>query len=937
VLHEPCGQEHPYEQLAIERFPRAPLPGQEVSIGLATSPSGAAESVWATWSVDAAVGTGRASGTRLEDDGQLSYWRVGLPGFLAGQSVEYRVHASGDCGTVSTDPFTFFVPEWREVGEVLCYRPTGDGLVLECVARDPALRSSLRLSFPRADQLRVQLAYGVPAEASPGRAGVGERKPPPGAACTLVEDSPAGITVATERLRLAIDRRHGRLDLSRAGGGVLLRQAEPATWLLGQDGRPSQLRLVFESPPSEAFYGFGERFNALNQRGNVLDVRVYDPYKDLRTRTYLPVPFFLSSQGYGLYVDSSRDVVFDLASTQPDRLSFSAELAGEGMLDFHVMEAADPSQIIAAYTDLTGKPHLPPIWAFGPWMSSNEWNSQARVMEQVAKTFEHGIPTTVLVIEAWSDESTFYIWNDAQYSPKPPEARFSYGDFTFPPDGRWPDPKTMVDELHRRGLRVLLWQIPVNKHLGSPHAQHDADEAHMVKKGYCVQEADGQPYRIRSPLWFSGGLVLDFTNPEAVQWWLNKRACLLDDIGVDGFKTDGGEHLWGQALRFADGRRGDEVCNIYPNLYVGAYHRFASEKRKGDTVTFSRAGFAGAQAYPCHWAGDEDSTWQAFRASILAGLNAGISGIPFWGWDLAGFGGEIPSAELYLRAVAMAAFCPIMQYHSEYNEHREPCRDRTPWNIQERTGDADVIPVFRKYANVRMNLLPYIYSEAWKSSQSGVPLMRALPVEFPADLACRDYPYQYFFGDHLLVAPVVEENRTNWPVYLPEGTWHSLWTGETQKGPKVLDYPAPKELIPVFVRAGAVLPLNLGERYALGDGVGNAVGCYRNLCFMLYPEEQTSYEWFDGVSSKTCTLRCEKGPRGAQARIEIEPIGHAHCLMMRAAFPADVRVDGQPLKRAHDFAMFRDSIQGGWYRDAERGLALVRLRPHRSPVAVEVA
>ena len=937
VLHEPCGQEHPYEQLAIERFPRAPLPGQEVSIGLATSPSGAAESVWVTWSVDAAVGTGRASGTRLEDDGQLSYWRVGLPAFLAGQSVEYRVHASGNCGTVSTDPFTFFVPEWREVGEVLCYRPTGDGLILECVAGDPALRSTLKLSFPRADQLRVQLAYGVPAEASPGRAGVGERKPPPGAACTLVEDSPAGITVATERLRLAIDRRHGRLDLSRAGGGLLLRQAEPATWLLGQDGRPSQLRLVFESPPSEAFYGFGERFNALNQRGNVLDVRVYDPYKDLRTRTYLPVPFFLSSQGYGLYVDSSRDVVFDLASTQPDRLSFSAELDGEGMLDFHVMEASDPKQIIAAYTDLTGKPHLPPIWAFGPWMSSNEWNSQARVLEEVAETIGHDIPATVLVIEAWSDEATFYVWNDACYSPGHPSEPFGYRDFTFPPEGRWPDPKGLVDELHRLGIRLLLWQIPVLKGMELPHPQCQADEEFALAQGYVVQEASGQPYRVRPP-WFKGGLVLDITNPAAVEWWLRKRAYLLDELGVDGFKTDGGEHLWGKGLRFADGRRGDEVWNLYPNLYTGAYHEFATTKRNRDATIFSRAGFTGAQKHPCHWAGDADSSWEAFRSSIVAGLNAGMSGISYWGWDLGGFSGEIPTADLYLRAAAMAAFSPIMQYHSEYNEAREPRRDRTPWNIQRRTGDLQVIDTFRKYARLRMNLLPYIYSEAWKSSRSGIPMMRAMALEFPEDDVCsRDFLYQYLFGEYLLVAPIVVAERRSWQVYLPQGDWHDLWTGDSYIGPLIVDHPAPRDVIPVFVRAGACLPLNLGPRHELGEGVGNATDRYHYLTFLVYPRGQTSYEWYDGLSATICPLRCGAAPQPGRVRLELGPIEYDHTVAVRSGPPSAVRIDGQAVERCDDAVRWLGAPGQAWRFDPERRLCLVRLGPRAGPTVLELS
>src|SRR6185369_138916 len=152
-----------------------------------------------------------------------------------------------------------------------------------------------------------------------------------------------------------------------------------------------------------------------------------------------------------------------------------------------------------------------------------------------------------------------------------------------------------------------------------------------------------------------------------------------------------------------------------------------------------------AQRSPAHWAGDENSTWEAFRHSILAGLSAGISGIPFWGWDIGGFSGEIPSAELYMQATAMAAFCPIMQYHAEFNEHRMPRRDRTPWNMQERTGNPNVIQTYRFYANVRMSLMPYLIAEAQHSAETGEPMMRALPLAYPDDSACREYPYQYLF------------------------------------------------------------------------------------------------------------------------------------------------------------------------------------------------
>ena len=171
-----------------------------------------------------------------------------------------------------------------------------------------------------------------------------------------------------------------------------------------------------------------------------------------------------------------------------------------------------------------------------------------------------------------------------------------------------------------------------------------------------------------------------------------------------------------------------------------------------------------------------------------------------------------------------------------------------------------MIPSFRRYANLRMNLLPYICSEAWKSSRTGVPLMRPLTFELPDDPVGRDHPYQYLFGEYLLVAPVVEEGRSTWPVYLPQGEWFDLWTGEAHKGPKLHECQTPKDIIPVFVRAGAFLALNHGDRYELGDAVGNAIDHYHNLCFEVYPNGLTRYDWFDGVTSEICNLTCDERP-----------------------------------------------------------------------------
>lgn len=553
-----------------------------------------------------------------------------------------------------------------------------------------------------------------------------------------------------------------------------------------------RVRLTFNAAPDERFFGLGERFNMLNQRGNIMDVRCYEQYKNHGQRTYMPIPFLLSSGGYGLYVESSRWMQFDLAASAGDTWALEADLGADQVLRLRWFNGDDPVQIIAQFTQLNGPAVLPPEWSFGLWMSGNEWNSQARVEKEVRSSLEHGIQPSVLVIEAWSDETTFYIWNDAQYTPRAGNDAPRYEDFTFPKDGKWQDPKAMVDWLHEQGIRVLLWQIPVLKKIEQPHPQHEADHAYFEQSGFGVREADSSLHKVR-PFWFRGGYIWDVTNPTERDWWLNKRAYLLDQIGIDGFKTDGGEHLWGADTRFADGRTGAELWNEYPRHYTQAYYDFANQKR--EAITFSRAGFAGSQQSPLHWAGDENSTWDAFKHSVLAGLSASISGIPFWGWDFGGFSGDIPSAELYLRAAAMAVFCPIFQYHAEYNQHREPNRDRTPWNIQERTGDTRVLPLFRDLMAVRQRLIPYIWQEAQHSATTGEPMMRALQLWYP-----EASQYQYFFGRDLLVCPIVDADVTRCTVYLPPGQWRDVWTGAIQTGSGTVEIDAPLGRIPVFAR-----------------------------------------------------------------------------------------------------------------------------------------
>jgi alpha-glucosidase (family GH31 glycosyl hydrolase) len=581
--------------------------------------------------------------------------------------------------------------------------------------------------------------------------------------------------------------------------------------LLAAGGRAFRLRFALRIEEGERVVGFGERFDALDQRGRLVDVAVFDQYKGQGARTYLPMPFAIAVGGdFGFHVDTGRRVRFDVGSSEPSRILVEVDLE-PGEVEPRVilrLFSGAPAEVLDAFLTATGRATPPPEWIYRLWMSGNEWNSQARVLDEVAQSAREDIPVGAIVIEAWSDEETFVAFNGAEYEPHADGSPHRLADFEFPADGPWPDPKGMVDELHADGIKVLLWQIPLVQANGG---QAHLDRETMLERGYCVQRSDGKPYRNRG-WWFPGALLPDFTKAEARRWWTEKRRYLIEDVGIDGFKTDGGEHAWGTDLRYADGTHGGETNNRYPVQYAAAYHDLLRSAGR-DPVTFSRAGFTGSSAVPCHWAGDEDSTWEAFRASLTAGLTAGASGIFFWGWDLAGFSGDVPDPELYLRATAAACFCPIMQYHSEFNHHRLPNRDRTPWNVAERTGDERVLPGFRRFAHLRERLVPYLAEQAERSLETGKPLMRALFFDVTDDARIWDFPHQWLLGDDLLVAPVTSDGATSVCVYVPDGEWVDAWTGETLHGRAVVERAAPLDEIPLLVaadRAETLLPVFAG-------------------------------------------------------------------------------------------------------------------------------
>ena len=577
--------------------------------------------------------------------------------------------------------------------------------------------------------------------------------------------------------------------------------------VLDDGQRIHRVRFALPLDPHERVVGFGERYDRLDQRGTMLDSQVFEQYKSQGHygRTYLPMPFahVIGGDGWGFHVRTSRRVWFDL--TAEDRLVIEAQTdasSGSRPLLAVAVYSGRPRDVLGAFLAEVGQPRELPEWVFRLWASGNEWNTQAEVEHQMALHREHDIPVGNVVIEAWSDESSFSIFRDATYRVRDDGGPMKLADFSFPAQGAWPDPKGMVDRLHHDGIRVHLWQIPLLKMRPHPTGQAHADAQAAIREGVLIREKapDGRlrPYRNRG-WWFPLSLMPDLTDARAAVWWTAKRRYLVEEVGVDGFKTDGGEHAWGSDLVYLDGTLGDEGNNRYPVAYAAAYGRLLESCGK-PPVTFSRAGFTGSQAHGAFWAGDENSTWEAFRWSMIAGLNAAACGIVYWGWDIAGFSGPIPDAELYVRAMAASAFVPIMQYHSEFNHHRRPSRDRTPWNIADQTDDQEVIPEVRRIVQLRERLVPYLAEQARQTVATGQPLMRPLFFDHPHDPKVWQHPIEWTLGDAILVAPVLQPGVDSWPVYLPEGRWVSAWTGTPVDGPIVHQETLPRFRVPAYVR-----------------------------------------------------------------------------------------------------------------------------------------
>lgn len=511
-----------------------------------------------------------------------------------------------------------------------------------------------------------------------------------------------------------------------------------------------KIAATFSLSPGEKIYGTGESFTGLNKRGQRIDLWTRDSLSVQTGDMYKPIPFFLSSRQYGMFIHSTAPITLDIGKEYDAANTIYMDDDSMDLFFFF----GDPKEVLSEYTALTGKSPVPPLWSFGLWMSRITYDSEAQTREVAQKLQEHQIPCDVIHLDTgWFEED----WRcDYEFSHT-----------------RFDDPRKMIEDLRKQGLRVSLWQIPYF----TPTNRYFQE---LIDRGLVVTDPDGN-----LP---TEDAILDFSNPETVAWYQEKIAELLK-MGVSAIKADFGEGapIFG---RFHSGQSGRLEHNLYPLRYNKAVAD-VTERVNGEHIIWARSAWAGSQRYPIHWGGDTENTDSAMLACLRAALSIGLSGFTYWSHDIGGFVKESPEA-LYRR------WMPFGMLTSHSRCHGAPPKE--PWAYR-----ASFMDDFRAAAEMKYKLMPYIYTQAYLSSQAGHPLLRAMFLEFPEDPTCWMIEDQYFFGSDILVAPLFEETDRR-IVYLPQGQWVDYQTGAVYEGQQWLTIQAGQIPIVMLVRAGASIP-----------------------------------------------------------------------------------------------------------------------------------
>lgn len=501
------------------------------------------------------------------------------------------------------------------------------------------------------------------------------------------------------------------------------------------DSGPAYMRCATSLGVGECIYGLGEHFGPFVKNGQSIELYQEDggTSSDL---AYKNVPFYLSNRAYGVFINHSEPVSMEIGTERVERTAFS--VPGE-KLDFFVFSGESMKDVLIQYTDITGKPGHVPDWSLGLWLSTSFVTDydEKTVTTIVDKMAERDIPLSVFHFDCcWMK---CFHWCD-----------FEWDKETFP------DPEGMLKRLHEKGVRICVW---INPYI----AQASELFWEGMENGYFVRRTNGDVWQCDK--WQAGMAVVDLTNPDAKRWYQAKLAKLLDQ-GVDCFKTDFGERIPIRDVQFFDGSSPEKMHNYYSYLYNETVYELIREKKgEEDAVVFARSGTSGGQKFPVHWGGDCFAAYEAMAESLRGGLSLTMSGYGYWSHDIGGFE-DTATPDLYKRWVAFGLLSTHSRLHGS-NSYR------VPWLFGE-----EAVRVLRHFTKIKEELRPYLVEQAKLCHETGVPVMRAMALEFADDPNCAYLDRQYMLGDTYLVAPVFNSDSKA-RYYLPAGEWRNYFTGET--------------------------------------------------------------------------------------------------------------------------------------------------------------
>lgn len=636
---------------------------------------------------------------------------------------------------------------------------------------DPNLKFKIDFVTPRTVRIRM---LTTPVEPKPA-ASIMLAKEPGRDGSWKVTETNDKIIYSSDYGTIQINKNPWRIVLKDKAGRILSQTAAlsdadstqvkytPFCFVKRGSDNARRINPVFTLTADEMIFGCGESATGLNKAGQKVNLFVTDPQGPETDQMYKPIPFFMSNRGYGMFMHTSAPVTCDFGATY---IGLNKMFMGDENLDLFVF-FGEPKDILDEYTDLVGKPGMPPLWSFGTWMSRITYFSEKEGYDVAANIRKNKYPCDVIHFDTG--------WFDVDWQC----------DYKFS-ENRFQSPQQMLKDLRSQGFHVCLWQLPYF----TPKNRYFSE---LIEKDMYVKNGNGElPYE---------DVVLDFSNPETVKWYQDKLAGLLN-IGVSAIKVDFGEAAPLNGI-YASGKSGWYEHNLYPVRYDMAVSEI-TKKLHNENIMWARAAWAGSQRYPLHWGGDAATTNTGLLGTLRAGLSFGLSGFSFWSHDMGGFVKSTPE-DLYCRWI------PFGFLTSHTRAHGAPPTE--PWLYDSKR----VQDVFRKSAEMKYRLMPYVYAQAKECTEKGLPMLRALFVEFPDDPGAWKVDDEYLFGSQILVAPLLESGMTGRTVYLPEGKWIDYQTEKVYEGGWHRIEAGSLPII-MLVRDGSVLPhLKLAQSTAEMD------------------------------------------------------------------------------------------------------------------------